>query len=115
MAGSSTPSPEFKGNLHGGIRDGACSGIQYCSGIITAREMVGLIRDPLNPHDPNEIKVSCQIHIFAGPKGYLMVKSLIYGCGLQLIAHDETSFGLSQVVNVRETNGGMDGKRFGHL
>lgn len=32
-------------------------GLQYYSGQINGREMVGLIREPLNPHDKNAIKV----------------------------------------------------------
>ncbi|KAE8125147.1 hypothetical protein FH972_019981 [Carpinus fangiana] len=32
-------------------------GIQYYSGTISGREMVGLVREPLNPHDSNAIKV----------------------------------------------------------
>ncbi|CAK9143667.1 unnamed protein product [Ilex paraguariensis] len=32
-------------------------GIQYYSGTINGREMVGLVREPLNPYDPNAIKV----------------------------------------------------------
>ncbi|KAK9290755.1 hypothetical protein L1049_008931 [Liquidambar formosana] len=32
-------------------------GIQYYSGTISGREMVGLVREPLNPYDPNAIKV----------------------------------------------------------
>lgn len=135
-------------------------GIQYNSGNITGREMVGLIREPLNPHDPhaiavfntselqvgyiersvaevlsplldqclitvegivpntpgrsircNRYKIPCQIHIFAGPDGYEMVKSLIFGAGLHLIVQDEAAFGLSEAVIVREANGGMDVKR----
>lgn len=59
----------------------------------------------------NRYKIPCQIHIFDGPEGYLMVKCLIYGGGLYLIAHDEASFGFSQAVIARETNGGTDGMR----
>ncbi|XP_024171059.1 LOW QUALITY PROTEIN: putative SWI/SNF-related matrix-associated actin-dependent regulator of chromatin subfamily A member 3-like 1 [Rosa chinensis] len=32
-------------------------GIQYYSGTITGREMVGLVREPLNPYDSNAIRV----------------------------------------------------------
>lgn len=32
-------------------------GLQYYSGTITGRELVGLVREPLNPHDQNAIKV----------------------------------------------------------
>jgi SWI/SNF-related matrix-associated actin-dependent regulator of chromatin subfamily A3 len=32
-------------------------GIQYYSGTISGREMVGLVWEPLNPHDSNAIKV----------------------------------------------------------
>ncbi|KAK9114612.1 hypothetical protein Syun_021409 [Stephania yunnanensis] len=32
-------------------------GLQHYSGTISGREMVGLLRDPLNPYDPNAIKV----------------------------------------------------------
>ncbi|WOK95948.1 SWI/SNF-related matrix-associated actin-dependent regulator of chromatin [Canna indica] len=32
-------------------------GLRYYTGTISGREMVGLVREPLNPHDPNAIKV----------------------------------------------------------
>ncbi|XP_008798352.1 putative SWI/SNF-related matrix-associated actin-dependent regulator of chromatin subfamily A member 3-like 1 isoform X1 [Phoenix dactylifera] len=32
-------------------------GLRYYSGTISGREMVGLVREPLNPYDPNAIKV----------------------------------------------------------
>ncbi|EEF27189.1 helicase, putative [Ricinus communis] len=32
-------------------------GVRYYSGTITGRELVGLVREPLNPHDQNAIKV----------------------------------------------------------
>lgn len=32
-------------------------GLQYYSGTINGRELVSLVRDPLNTHDPNAIKV----------------------------------------------------------
>jgi SWI/SNF-related matrix-associated actin-dependent regulator of chromatin subfamily A3 len=32
-------------------------GIQYYANTISGREMVGLVREPLNPHDSNAIKV----------------------------------------------------------
>ncbi|KAJ0978965.1 hypothetical protein J5N97_014439 [Dioscorea zingiberensis] len=32
-------------------------GLRYYHGTINGREMVGLVREPLNPHDPNAIKV----------------------------------------------------------
>ncbi|GFY84682.1 DNA/RNA helicase protein [Actinidia rufa] len=32
-------------------------GLQHYTGSINGREMVGLVREPLNPHDPNAIKV----------------------------------------------------------
>ncbi|KAJ1405240.1 Zinc finger, RING-type [Sesbania bispinosa] len=32
-------------------------GLKYYAGTISGREMVGLVREPLNPHDPNAIKV----------------------------------------------------------
>ncbi|KAA8524181.1 hypothetical protein F0562_010388 [Nyssa sinensis] len=58
-------------------------GLQYYSGTISGREMVGLVREPLNPYDGNAIKA-----ISVG--------------GLHLILDIDASFTLSEAVAVKE-------------
>ncbi|KAH7657772.1 DNA helicase protein [Dioscorea alata] len=43
-------------------------GLRYYHGTINRREMVGLVREPLNPHDPNAIKV---INVRAAQVGHI--------------------------------------------
>ncbi|KAG1327714.1 SWI/SNF-related matrix-associated actin-dependent regulator of chromatin subfamily A member 3-like 1 [Cocos nucifera] len=49
---SSSPSSYLAGFVIANI-----VGLRYYSGTISGREMVGLVREPLNPHDSNAIKV----------------------------------------------------------
>ncbi|KAE8713247.1 SWI/SNF-related matrix-associated actin-dependent regulator of chromatin subfamily A member [Hibiscus syriacus] len=131
-------------------------GLQYYRGTISGREMVGLVREPLNPFDANAIKVfntrtlqvghiersvaavlaplidshlivvegivpnsrsasnrfriPCQIHIFARLEAFGSVKSAISGGGLNLIAHSDVSFTLSEAAVVKGNKAGGESR-----
>nr|GMC86023.1 putative SWI/SNF-related matrix-associated actin-dependent regulator of chromatin subfamily A member 3-like 1 [Ipomoea batatas] len=94
-------------------------GLQYYSGTINGRELVSLVRDPLNTHDPNAIKVlntrsaqvsrhgnrykiPCQVHIFARIAAFESVKSAISDGGLSLISEGSAAFALSEAAVVKD-------------
>ncbi|KAK8639048.1 hypothetical protein V6N13_137450 [Hibiscus sabdariffa] len=131
-------------------------GLQYYRGKISGRELVGLVREPLNPFDANAIKVfntrtlqvghiertvaavlaplidshlivvegivpnsrsatnrfriPCQIHIFARVEAFSSVKSEISRGGLNLIAHSDVSFTLSEAAVVKGNKAGGESR-----
>ncbi|GMJ12165.1 hypothetical protein like AT5G05130 [Hibiscus trionum] len=131
-------------------------GLQYYRGKISGREMVGLVREPLNPFDANAIKVfntrtlqvghiertvaavlaplidshlivvegivpnsrsasnrfriPCQIHIFTRLEAFTSVKSQISRGGLNLIAHSDVSFTLSEAAVVKGNRAGGESR-----
>ncbi|KAL0910698.1 hypothetical protein M5K25_018779 [Dendrobium thyrsiflorum] len=53
----SVPSQVFSDSYLIGFVIAKIVGLRYYSGTINGRELVGLVREPLNPYDPNAIKV----------------------------------------------------------
>ncbi|GER25963.1 DNA repair protein RAD5 [Striga asiatica] len=98
-------------------------GLRYYEGRISGREMVGLVRDDLNPHDANAIKVlnmrSVQVlsqnHLEKEVDSSFPVKSTFLRGqtnlreigGLQLISESNASFTLSESVAVKEKKGSV--------
>lgn len=127
-------------------------GLQYYSGRITGREMVGLVREPLNRYDTNAIKVlntrnsqvghiekkvasvlaplidstlvhvegivpktpnnalqykiPCHVHVFAKIDAFETVKSAFLRNGLCLFTENDTLFGTSESMVVKEKKRG---------
>ncbi|KAH9675300.1 putative SWI/SNF-related matrix-associated actin-dependent regulator of chromatin subfamily A member 3-like 1 [Citrus sinensis] len=98
-------------------------GLQYYSGTISGREMVGLVREPLNPYDSNAVKVlntrtdqvghiERSVAAVLAPlidSGMILVEGIVPNTrskgGLQLISGNDVSFGLSEAMVVKERKG----------
>ncbi|CAA6657035.1 unnamed protein product [Spirodela intermedia] len=89
--------------------------MRHYSGIINNREMVGLVREPLNPSIPmqsrhrpkphrnsSQFRLPCQVHIFARPGAVVIVRSAIDAGGLELIEDPDAAFGFSEAAFILE-------------